>query len=106
MAGEFMTISEISKKFDVSEDTLRYYEKIGLVTAHRRESGIRDYQEDDIKRLEFVKCMRNAGMEIEPLQRYLKLIEQGQQHYRRTESHSYQRTREPDWRRRRPSKRL
>jgi len=72
-----MTISEVSKQFSVSEDTLRYYEKIGLVTAHRRASGIRDYQEDDIKRLEFVKCMRNAGMEIEPLQRYLKLIEQG-----------------------------
>jgi DNA-binding transcriptional MerR regulator len=72
-----MTISEASKQYGVSEDTLRYYEKIGLVTSHRRPSGIRTYEEDDIARLEFVKCMRSAGMEIESLKRYMELLKKG-----------------------------
>ena len=38
-----MTIAEVSRKYDISADTLRYYERIGLIpTVHRTAGGIRD----------------------------------------------------------------
>ncbi|MDF2636351.1 MAG: transcriptional regulator, MerR family, partial [Pelosinus sp.] len=57
-----MTITEVSEKFDVSQDTLRYYERIGLLPrVNRNKSRIRDYTEEDCKWVEFIKCMRSAG---------------------------------------------
>ena len=73
-----MTIAEVSKKYDISADTLRYYEKIGLIkNVPRNKSGIRDYDENALKRIEFIKCMRSAGVEIEILIKYMNLLEQG-----------------------------
>jgi MerR family transcriptional regulator, aldehyde-responsive regulator len=77
MARKSLSISEASLTYELSEDTLRYYEKVGLAKSHRKESGIRYYDEDDQARLEFIKCMRNAGVSVEALIRYMKLIEQG-----------------------------
>lgn len=63
-----MTIADVSKKYNITQDTLRYYEKIGLITnITRTEKGIRNYDEKTCKRIEFVKCMRNAGVEIDVL---------------------------------------
>ncbi len=71
-----MTIAEVSKKYDTTPDTLRYYEKIGLISnVPRNKNGIRNYDEKTCKRIEFVKCMRNAGVEI--LSEYINLLEQG-----------------------------
>ena len=73
-----MRISKVSEKCDISPDTLRYYERIGLIPpVNRNGSGIRDYSELDMKRVEFVKCMRSAGLPIEVLIEYFKLIQQG-----------------------------
>lgn len=73
-----MTISEISQKYNLSPDTLRYYERIGLISnVPRSQSGIRNYNERTCKRIEFVKCMRSAGVEIEALIEYMKLLDQG-----------------------------
>lgn len=73
-----MKVSEVSKKYDISADTLRYYEKIGLIkNVPRNKSGIRDYDENALKRIEFTKCMRSAGVEIEILIKYMNLLEQG-----------------------------
>ena len=73
-----MTIAEVSKKYDTTPDTLRYYEKIGLISkVPRNKNGIRNYDEKTCKRIEFVKCMRNAGVEIEILSEYITLLEQG-----------------------------
>ncbi len=48
-----MTISEVSKIYDLSADTLRYYEKIGLLDfVQRNASGVRNYQESDLKKSE------------------------------------------------------
>lgn len=75
-----MTIAEISKKFDLSHDTLRYYERIGLIPSVRRsKSGIRDYTQEDCKWIEFIKCMRGAGLPIEVLIEYVGLSQQGDQ---------------------------
>lgn len=73
-----MTIAEVSKKYNLTPDTLRYYEKIGLLkNVPRTDTGIRNYDETVCKRIEFVKCMRNAGVEIEKLIEYFLLLEKG-----------------------------
>ena len=67
-----MTIAEVSQKYDLTPDTLRYYERIGLLAnIPRNKNGIRNYDEKSCKRIEFVKCMRNAGVEIEILIKYI-----------------------------------
>lgn len=73
-----MTIAEVSKKFDIPLDTLRYYERIGLIPrVNRNKSGIRDYTEEDCMWVEFIKCMRSAGLPIEVLIEYIALFQQG-----------------------------
>nr|WP_312579856.1 MerR family transcriptional regulator [Sedimentibacter sp.] len=73
-----MTITETSKKYEISADTLRYYERIGLIPkVNRNSSGVRDYTEEDCRWVEFIKCMRNAGLPIEVLIEYVTLFEQG-----------------------------
>lgn len=73
-----MTIAEASRKYGLSADTLRYYERIGLIpTVHRTKSGIRDYTEEDCRWIEFAKCMRGAGLPIEALIEYLALFQAG-----------------------------
>lgn len=73
-----MKISEVSEQCGISADTLRYYERIGLLPpVHRSDSGIRDYSDLDVRRVEFVKCMRSAGLPVEVLIRYYGLVQQG-----------------------------
>ena len=73
-----MTIAEVSKKYDLTADTIRYYERIGLIpTIPRTKNGIRDFDEESCSWIEFIKCMRNAGMEIEILLEYVNLFRQG-----------------------------
>lgn len=75
-----MKISEVSEQSGISSDTLRYYERIGLLPpVNRSESGIRDYNELDIRRVDFIKCMRSAGLPIEVLIEYFNLVQQGDQ---------------------------
>ena len=74
-----MTITEVSKKYALSQDTLRYYERIGLIPAvNRNKSGIRDYTDEDCKWVEFIKCMRGAGLPIEVLIEYVELFQEGE----------------------------
>ncbi len=73
-----MTIAEVSRKYDISQDTLRYYERIGLIPRVRRnKSGIRDYSEEDCYWVYFSKCMRSAGLSIEALIEYVSLVQEG-----------------------------
>ena len=73
-----MRIAEASKRYDISADTLRYYERVWLMPhIARTESGIRDYSEEDCARIQFIKCMRSAGMPIEPLIKYMNLYDEG-----------------------------
>lgn len=73
-----MTISEVSEKYGLPADTLRYYEKVGLIPpVTRKDSGVRDYSEEDCGWVEFIKCMRGAGLSIETLIRYVALYRKG-----------------------------
>jgi DNA-binding transcriptional MerR regulator len=73
-----MKIAEVSEQYGLSSDTLRYYERVGLIPpVNRNESGIRDYNELDLRRVDFIKCMRSAGLPIEVLIEYVALVQQG-----------------------------
>lgn len=73
-----MNIAQVARQFDLTTATLRYYERVGLIPpVNRKKSGIRDYDEDDIKWIEFIKCMRNAGLTIEALIEYTTLFMEG-----------------------------
>ena len=73
-----MNIAEVSKQYGLTADTLRYYERIGLLPAvARNKSGNRDYSEVDCERIEFIKCMREAGLSIEVLTKYMHLFLEG-----------------------------
>ena len=75
-----MKIAEVSERYSISSDTLRYYERIGLIpSVNRNKNGIRDYNEIDVRRVEFIKCMRSAGLPIEVLVEYVGLVQQGDQ---------------------------
>jgi len=73
-----MTIAEVAKKYKITPNTLRYYERIGLLpTVNRNKSGIRDYTEQDCGWVEFIKCLRSAGLPIEVLIEYVALTLKG-----------------------------
>ena len=75
-----MKIAEVSEHAGISSDTLRYYERIGLIwPVNRNASGIRDYTDLDLRRVEFIKCMRSAGLPIEVLIEYVGLVQRGRQ---------------------------
>lgn len=73
-----MTIAEVTKKYGISRDTLRYYEKVGLIPRVSRGSGgLRDYNEQDCRWVEFAICMRGAGISVEVLAKYVALFQKG-----------------------------
>ncbi len=73
-----MTIKEVSEKYNVSQDTLRYYERIKMIPEVTRTSGgIRDYQEEDLRWVELAICMRSSGLPVEAMVEYLELFQKG-----------------------------
>ena len=73
-----MTISEVSRKYGLSQDTLRYYEQAGMIPpVHRTSGGLRDYTDEDCSWVELAKCMRSAGMQVEAIAEYVRLAQQG-----------------------------
>ncbi len=74
-----MTIKEVSEKYKISQDTLRYYEKVGIIRPVKRKNGIRQYGEQELSNIEFIVCMRSAGLPINVLIEYIKLFDQGEE---------------------------
>lgn len=73
-----MTIKEVSEKFGISQDTLRYYERVGMIPhVTRTAGGIRNYQENDLGWVEMALCMRSAGLPIEAMIEYVRLFQEG-----------------------------
>lgn len=73
-----MTIKDVCEKYNVTAETIRYYERVGAIPpVTRTPGGIRDFQETDIGWLTLALCMRNAGLPIEILVEYLKLYQEG-----------------------------
>lgn len=73
-----MTIKDVAEKFGISQDTLRYYERVKMIPeVHRTKSGIRDYQDEDLRWVELALCMRSAGLPVETMIEYLRLFQEG-----------------------------
>ncbi len=76
-----MNIKEAAEKVGVSADTIRYYEKLGLLTRiDRTAGGIRDINERTLARINYIKNMRRAGLSIESLKTYIQLVDDGENH--------------------------
>ncbi|MBC6145820.1 MerR family transcriptional regulator [Listeria welshimeri] len=74
-----MNIKEASEKSGVSADTIRYYERIGLIPpVHRNENGVRKFGAEDLRWIQFSRQMRRAGLSIEALIDYLALFREGE----------------------------
>jgi MerR family transcriptional regulator, aldehyde-responsive regulator len=74
-----LTPAEMSQRTGVSIDTLRYYEREGLLAnVARADSGHRRYSTDDVLWVEVLRCLRNTGMTIDQLRHYCSLGQQGQ----------------------------
>ncbi|GMB99909.1 MerR family transcriptional regulator [Enterococcus thailandicus] len=70
-----MNIKEAANLTGLSNDTIRYYERIGIIMpVPRQENGLRDFSERSINQLKFAKTMRNAGMGVESLREYVAMI--------------------------------
>lgn len=73
-----MNISEAAKLMGVTAVTLRYYERVGLIPpVTRKNGGVRDFQQEDLNWIEFIKCMRSSGLSVESLIEYTTLYQQG-----------------------------
>ena len=73
-----MNIKSASDLLGISADTIRYYERVGLVPPiTRTATGIRDFQDQDIEVLEFIKCFRSAGVSVDSLVDYTSLYQKG-----------------------------
>ncbi len=88
-----MTIGLFAKKCGISEDTLRYYEKIGLIRRIQRDTaGRRSFGSEDLAWIEFVKRLKDTGMPLAEIKRYADLREKGrstvQERYRLLKQHA------------------
>ena len=73
-----MTIKEVCEKFDITPDTLRYYERVGVIPeVHRTKGGIRDFTDEDVAWVENAICMRSSGVPVEMLIEYVRLYQEG-----------------------------
>ncbi len=78
-AHETLTIQEMARQSGLSEHTLRYYERIGLLTPipRDRSSGHRRYSADTVSVIESLSCLRGTGMSLGDIRTFLRLRQQG-----------------------------
>ncbi|MGF6949862.1 DNA-binding transcriptional MerR regulator [Neobacillus sp. B4I6] len=75
---KYCSISEAAAKFNITESTLRYYEKKGLLPLiERDEAGRRLFSEDQISLLETVICLKNTHMPISGIKQYIDWVVEG-----------------------------
>lgn len=73
-----MMIGAFSERTGVSADTLRYYEKIGLIPMPARDSGgNRVFSDDHLRWMEFLEVLKSTGMGVKAMSRYVMLRSQG-----------------------------
>lgn len=71
------TISEIAKKMGVSVHTLRFYDKEGLLPFVERVNGRRVFKDEDFSWLHTLNCLKNTGMPLKEIRRYMELCQVG-----------------------------
>ena len=74
------SIQDVSRKTGLSAHTLRYYEKEGLISGIERTSGgFRQYTEESLEALGLICCLKNTGMSIQEIARFMQLTKEGEQ---------------------------
>lgn len=74
-----LSSSQAAEKSGFSQDTLRYYERIGLLSdISRAPSGHRRFGDDDLEWLGVLRCLRDTGMPIAQMRRYAELAREGE----------------------------
>jgi DNA-binding transcriptional MerR regulator len=78
---DYFTLQEVVERSGLSEHTLRYYERIGLLDQiHRdRSSGHRRYTAQDLQVVEVMACLRATGMSIDNMRKFIELGKAGQE---------------------------
>lgn len=73
------TIAEAAAATELTPDTLRYYERDGLMLhpVDRSATGHRRYSERDLTWIQLLNCLRGTGMPIRDVRRYAELVRQG-----------------------------
>ena len=72
------SIQDVSKKTGLTAHTLRYYEKEGLISGvERTQGGFRQYTDEDLERLGLICCLKNTGMSIQEIARFVQLTREG-----------------------------
>ena len=72
------SIQDVSNKTGLSTHTLRYYEKEGLISGvERSQGGFRQYTYEDLERLGLIRCLKNTGMSIQEIARFVQLTHEG-----------------------------
>ncbi|MFT4143748.1 MAG: MerR family transcriptional regulator [Mobilitalea sp.] len=72
------TIKQISEKTNLTEHTLRYYDREGLIPfISRTSSGIRQFSEDDLEWIHLICCLRNSGMPLQEIKEFMQMCLQG-----------------------------
>ena len=72
------SIQEVSKRTGLTAHTLRYYEKEGLLSGvERTQGGFRQYTDEDLERLGLICCLKNTGMSIQEIARFVQLTHEG-----------------------------
>lgn len=74
--GETNEYKKAAEMFDLTTDTLRYYERVGVIPpVHRNESGYREYSTNDLNWIYLAKNLRNAGLSVESLIEFANLAQ-------------------------------
>lgn len=72
------TIKQISEKTKLTEHTIRYYDREGLIPLiTRTKSGIRQFSEDDLEWINLICCLRNSGMPLQEIKEFMQLCLKG-----------------------------
>ncbi|OXS55237.1 MerR family transcriptional regulator [Cohnella sp. CIP 111063] len=71
-AGQTFTIKQTAAQTGITEDTIRYYEKIALLPrANRKDNGHRIYREEDVNTIRLISCLKKTGMPLEEMRPFL-----------------------------------
>lgn len=71
------SILQVSQKTQLAPSTLRYYDKEGILNAHRTPKGIRYFTDSDLDQLSMVCCLKSTGMSIKDIKEYFDLCALG-----------------------------
>ncbi|GAA4208786.1 MerR family transcriptional regulator [Actinocatenispora rupis] len=75
---DYLTPAQVVERFSFSHDTLRYYERIGVLNPVRRSSsGHRRYAAADVELLDLVRCLRDTGMPVAAMRAFADLVRGG-----------------------------